>query len=87
MAIRAIDTSSPLIITIATWSLPLFMSSYATVPVNLFGNDSRDEEDTNEWGYGELNTSTDLNDQDLRQTVVPLSTSLNSKSIDKTPIN
>ena len=87
MAIRAIDTSSPLIITIATWSLPLFMSSYATVPDDLFGNYSRDEEDTNEWGYGELSTSTDPNDQDLRQTVVPLSTSLNSKSIDKTPTN
>ena len=36
------------------------MSSYATVPDDLFGNYSRDEEDTNEWGYGELSTSTDL---------------------------
>ena len=38
--------------------MPLF-------PDDLFGNYSSDEEDTNEWGYGELNTSTDPNDQDL----------------------
>ena len=41
------------------------MSSYATVPDDLFGNYSRDEEDTNEWGYGELSTSTDLSYQEF----------------------
>ena len=40
-------------------------ASYATVPNDLFGYYSTDEEETKEWGYGELNTSTDLNDQEF----------------------